>query len=53
MCDTARLLNNRLVRGAALPSKLPHALAVHCAEEFANLATLLPELYERFAPAAP
>jgi hypothetical protein len=28
---------------------LPRALARHCAEEYANLATLLPELFERFA----
>jgi hypothetical protein len=27
-------------------------LAVHCAEEYTNLATLLPELYERFGPSA-
>lgn len=40
--------NNRLVRRAALPAGLPRSLATHCAEEFANLAALLPELYERF-----
>lgn len=45
-----RLLNNRLVRRATLPAGLPRALATHCAEEFANLATLLPELYARFGP---
>lgn len=42
------LLNNRAVRRAALPAGLPQALARHCAEEYANLATLLPELYGRF-----
>ena len=42
------LLNNRVVRGSALPDGLPQALALHCAEEYANLATLLPELYGRF-----
>lgn len=47
------LLNNRLVRRLALPAGLPRALALHCAEEYANLATLLPELYERFGPQAP
>jgi hypothetical protein len=46
------LLNNRLVRRLALPAGLPRALALHCAEEYANLATLLPELYERFGPQA-
>jgi len=44
-----RLLNNRLTRRATLPAALPRALATHCAEEYANLATLLPELFERFA----
>jgi len=47
-----RLLNNRLVRKRALPARLPRALAAHCAEEYANLATLLPELYARFGPQA-
>lgn len=47
-----RLLNNRFVRARALPARLPHALAVHCAEEYANLGTLLPELYARFGPGA-
>jgi phloretin hydrolase len=45
-------LNNRLVRRASLPAELPRALATHCAEEFANLAALLPELYRRFGPSA-
>lgn len=45
----ARLLNRPPVRRLALPSGLPPALATHCAEEYANLATLLPELHERFA----
>ncbi len=48
-----RLLNNALVRHATLPARLPRALAMHCAEEYANLAALLPELYARFGPAAP
>lgn len=42
------LLNNRPVRRLTLPANLPRALAHHCAEEYANLGTLLPELYERF-----
>lgn len=44
----ARLLNRRAVRRRALPAGLPAALATHCAEEYANLAALLPELYGRF-----
>jgi len=45
-----RALNHPYIRRFALPSALPHALARHCAEEYANLAALLPELYERFGP---
>jgi len=44
-----RVLNNRLTRRATLPAGLAPALATHCAEEYANLSTLLPELFERFA----
>lgn len=44
-------LNNPLVRRASLPRELPRALATHCAEEYANLTTLLPELHGRFAAA--
>jgi hypothetical protein len=40
------------VRRRALPKGLPQALATHCAEEYANLGVLLPELYERFGPEA-
>lgn len=47
----ARALNNRVVRRLALPANLPRKLAEHCAEEYANLATLLPELHGRFAGA--
>lgn len=48
----AALLNRRAVRRQVLPGSLPRALATHCAEEYANLATLLPELHARFAPVA-
>jgi hypothetical protein len=44
-----RILNRPAVRRRMLPSGAPPALARHCAEEYANLATLLPELYERYA----
>jgi len=44
----AAAVNNRLVRRLSLPADLPHALAVHCAEEYANLGALLPELQRRF-----
>jgi hypothetical protein len=42
------LLNHSFVRRRVLPRKLPRVLAIHCAEEYANLAALLPELYAKF-----
>jgi len=45
----AALLNRRAVRNLALPRDLAPALARHCAEEYANLAALLPELHRDFA----
>jgi phloretin hydrolase len=45
----AAVLNNRVVRNLALPSGLAPALSRHCAEEYANLAALLPELHSSFA----
>jgi hypothetical protein len=47
-----RLLNRPAVRSRALPKGVARALARHCAEEYANLAALLPELYGRFGPQA-
>jgi len=47
-----RLLNNRRVRRAIIPAGVSRALAGHCAEEYANLGALLPELHERFGPGA-
>jgi len=46
------LLNTPFMRRRVLPERLPSALARHCAEEYANLGALLPELYERFGPGA-
>lgn len=48
----AALLNRAAVRDRALPRDLAPALARHCAEEYANLAALLPELHARFGTAA-
>jgi phloretin hydrolase len=47
----AALLNRRAVRDLTLPHGLAPGLARHCAEEYANLAALLPELHARFGPA--
>jgi len=49
----AALINRRAVRDLALPAGLAPALAGHCAEEYANLATLLPDLHARFASTVP
>jgi phloretin hydrolase len=48
----SRALDNRLVRRLTLPGDLPRALATHCAEEYANLGALLPELFGRVGPAS-
>jgi hypothetical protein len=45
----ARLLNRPAVRRRLVPAAAPRALARHCAEEYANLAAILPELYEQYA----
>ncbi len=42
------ILNTSLVRSKAVPKRAPEALARHCAQEYANLASLLPELWARF-----
>ncbi len=52
LAPLGRAMNNRLVRRAVIPADVPRALATHCTEEYANLAALLPELYERFGPAS-
>jgi hypothetical protein len=44
-----RALNRRAFRRLALPAELPQGLARHCAEEYANLGTLLPDLYRQYA----
>jgi len=45
----ARVLNRPAVRRRLVPRDVPPALARHCAEEYANLAALLPELYGQYA----
>ena len=44
----ARVLNRPAVRRRLIPAAVPRALARHCAEEYANLAAILPELHERY-----
>jgi DAPG hydrolase PhiG domain len=45
---SASALNRPLFRRHIISSRAPRAMARHCAREYANLATLLPELYRRF-----
>jgi hypothetical protein len=47
---SARILNRPSVRRRLVPAQVPRALARHCAEEYSNLAALLPELFESYAP---
>lgn len=42
------ILNSRAVRKVAVPKRAPEALARHCAQEYANLAALLPELWRDY-----
>jgi hypothetical protein len=42
-------INRRFVRSRAMPDDLPRKLARHCAEEYANFATLVPELHAAYA----
>jgi len=44
----SRVLNRRRFRDLALPRGLERALARHCAEEYANLAAILPELHATY-----
>jgi hypothetical protein len=39
------ILNTAFVRSRAVPRKAPEALARHCAQEYANLAAMLPALW--------
>lgn len=43
-----RLISRPAVRRRVMPSETPRAMATHCAAEYANLATLLPELFDRY-----
>lgn len=45
----AKIANIRPVRRVVIPRSAPRALAHHCADEFANLAAILPGLYEQNA----
>jgi hypothetical protein len=44
----ARVLNRPAVRRRLVPAAVPRALARHCAEEYTNLAAILPDLYRQY-----
>lgn len=44
----ALLADNQFVKKKALPANAPKELAFHCATEYSQLASFLPELYERY-----
>lgn len=44
-----RLANTKLIRKIAVPKNIGRAMAMHCAQEYNNLAQILPELYEVYA----
>jgi hypothetical protein len=43
-----RIVNTKTVRRFLLPSKTGMAMAMHCAQEYNNLAQILPELYQAY-----
>lgn len=44
----ALLADNPFVKSLVVPENLPHELALHCANEYAQLASFLPEVYSRY-----
>ena len=45
----SRVLQRPQIRRLLVPREAPLAMARHCAAEYANLASLLPQLYEQYA----
>jgi phloretin hydrolase len=43
-----RALNTRTLKGLLIKMNVARSMAYHCAQEYANLASILPPLYERF-----
>jgi len=46
----AFFIDNPFFKRRMLPEKLPRELALHCANEYSQLASFLPELYEQYGP---
>lgn len=47
----AALANNSVVKRRLVPKNLARELALHCANEYSQLASFLPELYEQYGSA--
>lgn len=45
----AALANNAVVKRILMPENLPQELALHCANEYSQLASFLPEVYGQYA----
>lgn len=43
-----RLINSKFLRKVMIPADTPQEMAHHCAQEYNNLAAILPELYRDF-----
>lgn len=48
----AKLINRRFFRDRLIPRNAPRGLAHHCAEEYTQLAAILPDLYAEYGPDA-
>ena len=47
----AALADNSLVKQVVVPDNLPQELALHCANEYSQLASFLPEVYDQYKDA--
>ena len=47
----AALADNTLVKRVVVPENLPQELALHCANEYSQLASFLPEVYDQYQDA--
>jgi len=43
-----RLINTKFMRKLFIPADTPAQMAHHCAQEYSNLAAILPELYRNY-----
>ena len=46
----AALADNAFVKRVVVPENLPQQLALHCASEYSQLASFLPEVFAEYGP---